>query len=159
MTERGLEINDAKDWRQGCHLFSQMTSHTLSSRIHPRGTLPIMAWEMKENEISKWQIKEGLLLMFNTLRGPLFGTFLPFHVAPASLFLTKKRRLLTGGEWVFYFPRLKKKNLKSLQPRRHSGSQSWSVAAINVSHFEPAKRKWICAAPLDIWVVGRLRCA
>lgn len=83
--------------------------------------------------------------MFNTLRGPLFGTFLPYHVAPASLFLTKKKkspkRLLTGGEWVFYFPRLKKKTLKSLQSRRHSGSRSWSVAAINVSHFEPAKRK------------------
>lgn len=163
MTERGLEINDAKDWRQGCHLFSQMTSHTLSSRIHPRGTLPIMAWKWRKMKSQNDRLRRDYFWCSIPCGGHYLALFFRFTWRQPLASLQKKekspKRLLTGGEWVFYFPRLKKKTLKSLQPRRHSGSQSWSVAAINVSHFEPAKRKWICAAPLDIWVVGRLRCA
>lgn len=124
-----------------------MTSHILSSRIHPRGTLPIMA--------SKWQIKEGLLLMFNTLRWPLFGSFLSFHMASVSLLLTEKKspkRRLTGGKWVFYFPRLKKPKIITAR------SALWVIDL--VSGCDKCLSFWTCQKKMNLrCTTGHLGCS
>lgn len=113
--------------------------------------------EMKENEISKWQIKEGLLLMFNTLRGPLFGTFLPFHVAPASLFLTKKRKITqkTTDWWRMgvLFSQTEKKN-----PQIITAKMALWVTEL-VSGCDKCFSFWTCQKKMNLrCTAGHLGC-
>lgn len=101
MTERGLEINDAKDWRQGYHLFSQMTSHTLSSRIHPRGTLPIMAWKWRKMKSQNDRLKRDYFWCSIPCGGHYLALFFLFtwHRPLSSLQKKKKITQKTTDWW------------------------------------------------------------
>lgn len=86
------EIYDAKDQQQGCHLFSQMTSHALSSRIHPPGTLPIMAWKWRKMKSQNDRLKRDYLWCSIPCGGHFLALFILFTWKMGVLFSQTEKK-------------------------------------------------------------------
>lgn len=109
--------------------------------------------KMKENEISKWQIKGGLLLMFMPWGDHYLVPFFFFTWHQRLPYGKKKslKRLLTGGKWVFYFPRLKEPQIITAR------SALWVIEP--VSGCDKCFSFWTCQKKMNLCcTTGHLGC-